>query len=50
MKTAITAIAISLFALGSTAYAAGCSGKHHCADGYTYSKESGGCVKITVDS
>ena len=49
MKTTITAIAISLFAMGSVAYAEGCS-KNHCQAGYTYSKEAGGCVKKTVSS
>lgn len=49
MKTALTAIAIGLFAMGSTAYACGAK-KMSCADGFTYSTEAGGCVKITVDS
>lgn len=49
MKTAITAIAIGLFALSSTAYACGAK-KMSCKDGFTYSSTAGGCVKVTVDS
>ncbi|MEM7057976.1 MAG: hypothetical protein AAF557_10345 [Pseudomonadota bacterium] len=49
MKTVFIAIAISLFAMGSAAYACGAK-KMSCADGYTYSSTAGGCVKVTVDS
>ena len=50
MKLSITAIALALFAFGSTAaYAAGCA-KHHCQKGYTYSKDAGTCVKVSISS
>ena len=49
MKLAITALAFAVYTLGvSAVYAGGCHSA--CADGYTYSKEAGKCVKTTVDS
>ena len=49
MKSALTVVALSLFAFSTSAFAMG--GCHKaCADGYTYSKESGACVKKTVSS
>lgn len=49
MKMMITAIVFALYTLGVTAvYAAGCN--HSCADGYTYDREAGACVKTTVSS
>ena len=52
MKTLITAIAVAAFTFGaSSVYAGpGCSSKHACADGYTYSKEAGGCIKKVASS
>lgn len=49
MKTLITALALAMFAAGSSvAVAQGCH--KTCADGYTYSSEAGGCVKKTMSS
>lgn len=49
MKTFITAAAIAFFSIGaSVAHATGCHSA--CADGYTYSSESGSCVKKSVSS
>ncbi len=49
MKLTITAIALVFYAIGVTAvYAGGCHSV--CADGYTYSSETGGCVKKSVSS
>lgn len=47
MKTALTVVALSLFA-ASAAHAGGCH--KTCADGYTYSKDAGACVKKSVSS
>jgi len=49
MKTIVTVTAIALFSFGATAVqAAGCN--KLCADGYTYDRNSGSCVKQTVSS
>ena len=49
MRLMILTIAFAVYTVGvSAVYAGGCHSS--CADGYTYSKEAGGCVKITVDS
>ena len=52
MKKLLTAVAVAAVTLGaSAAYAGpGCGSKHACADGYTYDKAKGGCVKVTTSS
>lgn len=52
MKMIITAVAVVGLTLGATAaYAGGgCGSKHVCADGFTYDKAKGGCVKIATSS
>ena len=49
MKLAITALAFAVYTVGvSAVYAGGCHSS--CADGYTYSKDAGKCVKKEVSS
>lgn len=49
MKTLIAATAIALYAAGATlSHAQGCH--KTCADGFSYSKEAGKCVKKSVSS
>lgn len=48
MKTTLTVLALTLFAASAAHAAGGCHSS--CADGYTYSKEAGACVKKTVSS
>ena len=51
MKTTITVIAFALYTVGATVVYAGAGGCHSaCAEGYTYSSETGACVKKTVSS
>ncbi len=49
MKRIVAAIAVIAFAASvTTAVAGGCHGS--CADGYTYSKSAGKCVKKSISS
>lgn len=48
MKLAAITLA-ALFTFGTAAYGA-CGGQHACADGYTWSSETGSCVPKTVSS
>ena len=50
MKLVITAIAFAIYTVGVTAVYAGGGCHSACADGYTYSSETGQCVKSSVSS
>ena len=50
MKTTILLIAFAVYTIGATAVYAGGGCHSACAEGYTYSSETGGCVKKTVSS
>jgi len=50
MKMTITAIALVIYALGVTAVYAGGNCRSACAEGYTYSSVTGGCVANPTSS
>lgn len=49
MKLAALAISALLALSSATAWAA-CTEQHACADGFTWSADTGGCVPTTVSS
>ena len=50
MKLAITALAFAVYTIGVAAVYAGEGCHSACAEGYTYSQETGQCVKTSVSS